>query len=406
MLRGVSALRTSTGAVAQHEAGRLERCEDMRIEVAFDYPVVFTRGALRPEAHDLVWAITRREPARRHRVLAILDEGVARARPSLAAELVAYAQEHASALELVAEPMTVPGGEAIKNDRAHVDGLLARFFELGLDRHCCVLVVGGGAVLDAVGYAAAICHRGLRVVRMPTTVLAQDDAGIGVKNGINAYGVKNALGCFAPPHAVINDLELITTLPLRDRIAGLSEAVKVAAIRDAELFARLERDVTSLAQGGLVALEPVIRRCAELHLQHIRTSGDPFETGTARPLDFGHWAAHKLELLTDHALRHGEAVALGIALDSRYSAATGLLSAAELARVLAVLDELGLPRWTSALLEQIGGPSALLVGLEEFREHLGGELTITLLEAIGHGVEVHAIDDALMVACVERLARS
>lgn len=378
----------------------------MRIEVGFDYPVVFTRGSLRPDAPELVWAITRREPRRRHRVLAILDEGVAQARPSLAAELVAYAREHASSLELVAEPMTVVGGEAAKNDRTLVDGLLARFFALGLDRHCCVLVVGGGAVLDAVGYAAAICHRGLRVVRMPTTVLAQDDAGIGVKNGVNAFGVKNALGCFAPPQAVINDLDFIATLPLRDQIAGLAEAVKVAAIRDAGLFALLEREAVSLARGRLESLEPVIRRCAELHLQHIRSSGDPFETGTARPLDFGHWAAHKLELLTGHALRHGEAVALGIALDSRYSAATGLLSAAELARVLAVLDALGLPRWTSGLLEQIGGPSALLVGLEEFREHLGGELTITLLEAIGHGVEVHAIDRVTMIACIELLARS
>ncbi|HLT37238.1 MAG TPA: 3-dehydroquinate synthase, partial [Enhygromyxa sp.] len=287
-----------------------------------------------------------------------------------------------------------------------IDDLLARFFGHGLDRHSCVLIVGGGAVLDAVGYAASICHRGLRVVRMPTTVLAQDDAGIGVKNGINGFGAKNALGCFAPPFAVVNDLDWLSSLPLRDRLAGLAEAVKVALIRDPVFFAALERDAAALAQGQLASLEPAIRRCAELHLQHICRTGDPFETGSARPLDFGHWAAHKLELLTDHALRHGEAVALGLALDSCYSMAIGRLAEAELQRITALLDALGLPRWTPTLLDSIDGPAPLLAGLDEFREHLGGELTITLLDAIGRGVEVQTIDRATMAACVDALTRS
>jgi 3-dehydroquinate synthase len=317
--------------------------------------------------------------------------------------------EHADVLELIAEPLVILGGESAKNDPALLDDLLARFFRLGLDRHCCVLILGGGAVLDAVGHAAAICHRGLRVVRMPTTVLAQDDAGIGVKNGVNAFGVKNAIGSFAPPYAVINDLDFLASLPLRDRIAGLAEAVKVALIRDPEFFVALERDAAALGVGQLEPLEPAIRRCAELHLEHIRSSGDPFETGSARPLDFGHWAAHKLELLSQHALRHGEAVALGIALDSHYSmmiGGHGRLAQAEFDRILALLAALGLPRWTPALVASIGGSVALLAGLDEFREHLGGELTITLLDAIGRGVEVHAIDRATMSACVEALART
>ncbi len=417
MLRAVSAPHSSIDVAIQREslateASRTARGEpvEVRVEVAFDYPVVFTRGSLRADNPALVRAITRREPAGRHRVFAVIDAGVALARPTLVAELGDYARAHADALELIAEPLVIVGGEPAKNDRAVLDTLLARFFQLGLDRHCCVLIVGGGAVLDAVGHAAAICHRGLRVVRMPTTVLAQDDAGIGVKNGVNAFGVKNALGSFAPPHAVINDLDFITTLPLRDRIAGLAEAVKVALIRDPEFFRALERDAVGLAAGQLELLEPAIRRCAELHLQHIRGSGDPFETGSARPLDFGHWAAHKLELLSQHALRHGEAVALGIALDSSYSARVcgghGQLAQADLDRILALLAALGLPRWTPALVESIGGSPALLAGLDEFREHLGGELTITLLDAIGRGVEVHAIDRATMSACVEALART
>jgi 3-dehydroquinate synthase len=395
---------TSGGAADEDTAGDPERRISQQVRVAFDYPVVFTRGALRADNDALRRAIARREPDRRHRVFAVIDAGLADARPGLADELAAYVRRHDDALALVAEPMRVPGGEAAKNDPAVITGLLGAFFGAGLDRHSCVLVIGGGAVLDAVGYAAAICHRGLRTVRMPSTVLAQDDAGIGVKNGVNAFGVKNAVGVFAPPHAVVNDLELLATLPARERTAGLAEAVKVALIRDPAFFAAIEREAPALVAGRLAPLAAVIRRCAELHLRHIRDSGDPFETGSARPLDFGHWAAHRLELLSEHALRHGEAVALGVALDSTYSAAVGRLDAGSLARILDLLAALRLPAWSRALVTRIGGPTALLRGLEEFREHLGGELTITLLDDIGRGIEVHAVDHATMTECVERLA--
>src|SRR6185312_16684743 len=158
----------------------------------------------------------------------------------------------------------------------------------------------------------------------PTTVLAQNDAGIGVKNGINAFGAKNMLGTFAAPFAVINDGRFLATLGERDRIAGMAEAVKVALVRDAKFFAWLRAAAPRLAAFDRDAVAQSIRRCAELHLAHIATGGDPFELGNARPLDFGHWAAHKLEVMTDHALRHGEAVALGMALDARYSVEAGL----------------------------------------------------------------------------------
>ena len=387
-------------------AGLPEQCVRLHIAVGFDYPVVFTRGSLHPVNHDLRWAITRREPGRLHRVFALVDSGLADAHPGLADELRAYFQHHGDALVLLAEPLRIPGGEAAKNDPGLITALLAEFFRLGLDRHSCVLAVGGGAALDAAGYAAATCHRGLRMVRMPTTVLAQDDAGIGVKNGVNSFGVKNAVGCFAPPYAVINDLDFIATLPQRDRSAGLAEAVKVALIRDPAFFELLVREAPTISHGALEPLGPIIRRCAELHLQHIGSSGDPFETGSARPLDFGHWAAHKLELLSDHALRHGEAVGLGIALDSAYSTAIGRLDAHELERILGLLAALGLPRWDAALVERIGGPRALLRGLAEFREHLGGELTITLLDAIGRSVEVHTVDHETMTACLHTLAQA
>jgi 3-dehydroquinate synthase len=364
-----------------------------RLSVAFEYPVIFTDGVFAAENAALADVLGRLEPTRTHRVFVVVDDGVASARPSLVAEIAAYARVHPTSLRLAAAPVLVAGGEGAKNDPEAVVRLQTRFHEAGLDRHSFVLIVGGGAVLDMAGYAAATTHRGLRVVRVPTTVLGQNDSGVGVKNGINALGTKNLFGTFAPPFAVINDSHFLDTLSARDRSEGMAEAVKVALVRDRPFFEWLEANARRIAAFDRPAVEFSIRRCAELHLAHIAGSGDPFEAGSARPLDFGHWAAHKLETLTGHALRHGEAVAIGIALDSRYSVEVGLLDEASLNRICAVLEALGLSVWDDALArEEEGGRPLVLRGLEDFRKHLGGELTVTLLAAIGRGVEVHDIE--------------
>ncbi len=151
-------------------------------------------------------------------------------------------------------------------------------------------------------------------------------------------------------------------------------------------------------------MKQLIRRCAELHLDHIATSGDPFETGSARPLDFGHWSAHKLEQLSHFQISHGEAVAIGIALDVVYSRRTGLLHPASAARILNLLEKLGFKLFADELLNADNANlPALLSGLEEFREHLGGELSITLLAEIGRGVEVHEMDPQSIAAAVAEL---
>ena len=140
-------------------------------------------------------------------------------------------------------------------------------------------------------------------------------------------------------------------------------------------------------------MERLIYHCAELHLNHIAGSGDPFEFGSARPLDFGHWSAHKLEQLSEYAIRHGEAVAVGIALDTIYSCKMGHLDSSSADRVLALLEKLGFELFANELLN-VDSDNNLMVlkGLEEFREHLGGQLTITLLKAIGLGFEVHEMN--------------
>lgn len=387
-----------TAATEADRFGTTEHAQ--QLDVRFHYPVIFTRGLFSPDNRALV-DLLRGASGDLARVLVVVDGGLHQAAPALAQEVTRYFAAHPS-LRMVAEPLIVPGGEQVKNDPAVVQELLARMFSLGLDRHAYLLALGGGAVLDAVGYAAALFHRGLRLVRVPTTVLAQDDAGVGVKNGVNAFGVKNALGTFAPPFAVLNDSELLRTLPARERIAGLAEAVKVALIRDASFFAELEHDAALLRAGDEAATERAIRRCAELHLAHIRGAGDPFETGSARPLDFGHWAAHKLELMTAHALRHGEAVAIGMAIDIRYAALSGLLAAPAAARAIAVIAQLGLPTSHPAMVARDqAGKLQLLRGLEEFREHLGGRLCVTMLVELGEGRELDQLSLARMAEAIE-----
>jgi 3-dehydroquinate synthase len=365
---------------------------EQRFTVEFDYPVAFVEGAFAAEQPALAWAITRREPERRHPIQIVVDGGLALAQPALLGQIAAYVERHATALDLRGEPLLVPGGEAAKNDPGLVARLLEAFAHARLDRQAAVIAVGGGAVLDAVGYAASVTHRGLRFVRLPSTVLSQCDGGVGVKTSVNGFAAKNFLGTFAPPHAVIDDFALLASLPLRDSRAGMAEAVKVALIRDADFFTWLEGQAGSLSRAEPAALATLIRRCAALHLGHIATGGDPFELGSARPLDYGHWAAHKLEILSNHELRHGEAVAIGMLLDARYAERTGLLPASELERIATLLERLGLPLHHPALLARSGGRLAVLRGLEEFREHLGGSLSVTLLTGIGRGREVQQID--------------
>lgn len=372
-----------------------------RFAVGYEYPVAFTTRLFDPANPLLADTVARLEPARRHRCLAFLDDGVAARRTTLAEEIAAYARHHAGRMELVAPPVIVPGGEVIKNDLHFVERMQRLVFEQRLDRHSFVVAIGGGAMLDAVGLVAATSHRGLRLIRVPTTVLAQNDSGVGVKNAVNLYGVKNFCGTFAPPFAVLNDADFIALLPPRERIAGMAEAVKVALIRDGGFFRWLERHADELVLAEPEAMARMIRRCAELHMRQIATGGDPFETGSARPLDYGHWAAHKLEALTRHHLRHGEAVAIGMVLDARYSVLAGLLAPGEEERIAALLEHLGFRLHHPALGQrQADGTLAVIEGLREFREHLGGELTVTLLAAIGRGVEVHAVDEGLVEAAI------
>ncbi len=363
--------------------------------VSFKYDVAFTDGLFQPNNHLFLNQIQGSENELVPKILFVLDEGMVQHHPDLFDKIRNYHGAHKNAFDMINSPVVIPGGEEAKNNHDYIQLILDAIEREGIDRHSYVTVIGGGAVIDAVGFAASIAHRGVRLIRVPTTVLAQNDASVGVKNGINAYSKKNFLGTFVPPRAVLNDFEFLQTLDKRDWRAGIAEAIKVALIKDADFFKQLEENASLLEQRDMNAMKQLIHRCAELHLDHIRTAGDPFEIGSSRPLDFGHWAAHKLEQLTNYELRHGEAVAIGIALDSVYSQLIGKLSEQETERILNLFHKCGFQLYVPELVYQLDQPdhaNSILYGLEEFREHLGGKLTIMLLEKIGSGFEVNKVN--------------
>lgn len=363
-------------------------------DIRFEYKVFFTTH-LFAEKNDVFRSFLRERKSAGviRKMLFVLDEGFIQHHPNLVQAIRKYFAAEPD-VRLIEDMIILPGGEATKNSEEYFQKIIGAVNKYGIDRHSYLVAVGGGSVLDVAGYAAAVAHRGIRHIRVPTTVLSQNDSGVGVKNGINFFSKKNFLGTFTPPAAVFNDTHFLTTLDDAEWRSGISEAIKVALIKDAAFFNWLEANAGKMVERDMPVMQYQIKRCAELHLQHI-AGADPFESGSSRPLDFGHWSAHKLEALSNFAIRHGEAVAIGIALDTVYSYLSGRLKESSMKRVLHLIRALGFPL-TDPLLEVTDARSPLLEGLNEFREHLGGRLTIMLLKDIGKGEEVHEIDPALV----------
>ena len=345
----------------------------------FHYDVHFTHhvfNAKNPVIRDIIKTSDAR-------VAVFIDSGVNDCWPKLKDDIEVY-------FTRPTHVEVIPGGERIKNSFAEVEGVLRVINDQKIDRHSYVIAIGGGAVLDMVGFACAIAHRGVRHIRIPTTVLSQNDSGVGVKNGINFFGKKNFIGTFAPPYAVINDAEFLKTLDDRDWRSGIAEAIKVALLKDEPFFYWIEKNAQKLNDRDLEAMEQLVFRCADLHVNHISGNGDPFEFGSSRPLDFGHWSAHKLEHLSNYQIRHGEAVAIGLALDVAYAANLELISEAVRDRIVRLIQSCGF-RIYDPLLGKESVSADLYAGIQEFREHLGGKLTLTLINGIGQAEDIHSV---------------
>ena len=189
----------------------------------------------------------------------------------------------------------------------------------------------------------------------------------------------------------------------KSRRAGIIEAIKVALIRNKNFFIEIENLSEPLSKLDQNALEYVIQRSAEEHVDHISTSGDPYELGSARPLDFGHWVAHKLEQISAFRIGHGEAVAIGMAVDLIYSKRVGIISDDDCNRILSLIKSVGFEVFDDDLTRVESGRSVILQGLEEFREHLGGILTITLVPEIGRKIEVNDMDESEVLKSIDEL---
>ncbi|MGL4854855.1 MAG: 3-dehydroquinate synthase, partial [Lentisphaeria bacterium] len=290
----------------------------------------------------------------------------------------------------------VPGGEQVKQRLEVIEWMVQALLDSKVCRHSYVMIIGGGAVLDAVSFAASITHRGIRQVRIPTTVLSQDDSAMGVKNGINYMGLKNIIGTFLPPHAVVCDSSFLKTLSDIEWVSGVSEAFKVGIIKDAELVEYLCKNAKEILQRNMNVMEHLIKKSAQLHFDHIALNNDPFEKGTSRPLDFGHWSAHKLESMTGGLLGHGSAVAIGICLDLCCALELGFISRQEVQRVILAIKQAGLPVWHEMLNLEENGELVIYQGLEQFREHIGGELTLSLPRGIGSMVEINDLPETII----------
>ncbi|MFA7172387.1 MAG: 3-dehydroquinate synthase [Kiritimatiellia bacterium] len=367
-----------------------------KFTVSFEYSVHFTHHVFDLDNSLLAETMPSR-PDGAARALVVIDSGVVAANPALLEQLNRWFASNAGAIELVKPPMIVPGGENVKNGWSSVREIMTYAGLEHLDRQSYIIAIGGGSVLDMAGFAAALVHRGLRLVRLPTTVLGQNDAGVGVKNGMNDGGTKNFIGTFAPPFAVINDFEFLKSLPFKEWVSGVAEAFKVAIIADCQFFTWLCENAQRIKERDQGVMEKLVYRTAQLHLNHIATSGDPFEFGSARPLDFGHWAAHRLELISNFSIGHGAGVAIGIAIDSAYAMLENRISQAEFTSIINGLQGCGLAT-SSELLGRLNseGEPDLLEGLEQFREHLGGDLCVTLPNPIGSKIEVHEMNRDLL----------
>ena len=374
---------------------------DHAYDIRFDVPQIqrlrFTNDVLATDFNVLSTLIECSGPAPA-KVQIWVDRGLQASQSSMLNKLHARLNDETH-IQVVDDIQYVPGGEDSKRDPRLIESILSAFNNANLDRRSYVLVFGGGAVLDAVGFAAATAHRGIRLIRVPTTTLAQGDSGVGVKNAINFFEKKNWLGSFATPWAVINDIKILDTLPDRDFRCGFAEAVKVSLLKSADQFENLVANAPFIFNRDADKSHQALRHSVLLHLEHITRGGDPFEAEMARPLDFGHWSAHKLEPLSEYTLRHGEAVSIGVALDSLYSSRVHKLSRLDARRVVGCLSQIGLPTSHPRLADK----ATLFNGLEEFRQHLGGELTITMIDEPGQPLNVNTINYTEMSAAIDEL---
>jgi len=335
-------------------------------------------------------------------LLAELGRRVAALRPGAAAAIVsdetvagrylAQAEAALGAAGVRVSRIIVPAGEASKSWRV-LESVCEQVLDARIERGDLLVALGGGVVGDLAGFAAAIVRRGLSVVQVPTTLLAQVDSSVGGKTGINSAHGKNQVGAFHQPVLVIADTALLDTLPMREFRAGYAEVVKYGLINDAGFFAWLEanwRDVL----GGEPAREHAI--ATSCRAKAITVVADERESGERALLNLGHTFGHALEAAAGFSdrLLHGEAVAIGMTLAFSFSARRGLLAPAEAARVERHLAAVGLPTKPANVTGEWPGADALMALMAQDKKTRRGKLTLILARGVGASFVAPDVDPA------------
>jgi len=368
------------------------------------YPVVFTENVFDPANRALVDTLDHLKENRVHRAMVFIDSNVADAQPELIQQIILYFDSHSDDIELAEEPRVIPGGEIIKNDMEVVGPMISAMIDAHLCRHSYAIIVGGGAVLDTVGLAAALMRRGIRVVRIPTTFFAQVNAGLGLEVSVNFDGQKNSVGSFAPPFAVLNDWQFFYSLTDLDWLGGVTEAFRLALLFDGEWFDELYSMLNVLPQRRSEDLAYLQSRTAQLYLNALEKEGDPLEAHSGRALDLGHWSAYKLEAISGFEIPHTEALAMGVLIDACYASRQGWLSGPDFERIYTAFAQLGVPLWFPELEEvSADGNLSLFHGIPDFQEHKGGMLSIPFPTGFGSTRMEYLIDLAVMEDVLEQL---
>ena len=370
---------------------KMNKIIKQKFNITYAYDIFFTKNIFNKK-NKLLINILNKENKVKKNIIIFIDKNVYIKNNNLIFDIKNYFNAYKNFFNLKSNPIILSGGEKVKNHPIIVNLLYKIIDKYKICRKSYIFVIGGGSFQDLLGFVAATAHRGIKLIRIPTTTLSQDDSGVGVKNGINFLNKKNFIGSFNVPFAVINDYNFLKSLDDKNYFEGFSEIIKVSLIKDKSFFSFIEKNTDNIIKKKEKIIEKIIYKSAKLHAYHISKNGDPFENLSSRPLDFGHWAAHKLEKISKHKISHGAAVAIGIALDSTYSYFVKMITRIELKRILTTLINLNLKIFDKNLLLRNEKKFVIFDGLEEFREHLGGKLTISLLKKIGTKIDVNHVN--------------
>jgi len=373
-------------------------------KVNYKYKIYFTDD-LFDKKNKLLFNIFKNDKKNNKKLIIIIDKNITYYHSKIVENIKDFFKTNEMNIILQCNPILITGGEKVKNHYMIIKYLYNIIHKYKICRQSYIMTIGGGSLLDAVGFASSTAHRGVKLIRIPTTTLSQDDSGVGVKNGINFDGKKNFIGTFHVPNVVINDYKILKSLSNKDWMSGISEAIKVALIKDKSLFEYIYSNKNNIIKREDNIVKHIIFKSAKLHADHISKQGDPFEILSSRPLDFGHWAAHKLETLTKFKISHGEAVAIGIALDVTYSYLINLLNKSEWKKIIEILINLNFKIYIKEMSRIKNDKFIIFDGLSEFQEHLGGRLTITLLKKIGLGFNVNHVNKKLYIKSINLLKK-